>query len=510
MKKVSRLREEFDKESPVFNLSLISYSSFSLLKKIAAHFYTLPVETFLVGGFVRDALLGNETDDIDLAVSGDALKISSSLADKLGGTFVILDDTNKIGRVVLASEVEHNRKINIDISSIFESLEKDLSRRDFTINALALNLAEVVSGKVTVRLIDRHHGSDDLDRGIIRGIKKENLSDDPLRMLRAVRLAVELGFSIEPNTQEQIREYSPRIAQVSGERVREELLRVFSRARGGQFIFDLDKLGLLDALFPELGFTRGVEQPVEHYWDVFTHSVMTVSAVDYILRQGYWEYAANAIESVPWSDEIAAHFEQPVSSGSDRRTMLKMTALLHDIAKPQTKAIIEGRTRFLGHPEEGAEVNIRILERLKFTSREKKLVANMVKYHLRPTQMGEPPSHRAIYRYFRDLGSEGIDTLYLSLADHLASRGPGLLLNNWRQHTDIIRFVLDEHSKQAKIVKPPKLVDGNDVMDIFGLKPGPRVGELLEIVREAHATGELTTRQQALEYIHNVLTEGKK
>jgi len=325
-----------------------------------------------------------------------------------------------------------------------------------------------------------------------------------------VRLAIDLGFQIEPNTRMQIQKYSYLIAQVPGERIREELLRVFMIARGGQFIFDLDELGLLSALIPELTITKNVSQPVEHHWDVFTHSVMTVSAVDYLLRQGTWEQSTDILESVPWSIECADYFEEPVSSGSNRRTILKIAALLHDIAKPQTKADIGGRTRFLGHPDEGSEISVRILERLKFTSKEKKLAADMVKYHLRPTQMGQPPTHRAIYRYFRDLGSEGIDTLYLSLADHLATRGPGLILANWRQHTDIVRFVLEEHFKQEKIVKPSKLIDGNDIMEVFKMKPGPQVGELLEKVREAHATGELTTREQALDYIHNVLTEGKK
>jgi poly(A) polymerase len=377
---------------------------------------------------------------------------------------------------------------------------------------MALDFKELVTGGAVANLIDPHKGRDDLDRGVVRSISEENLSADPVRLLRAVRLAVELGFRIEQKTRKQIRRYAALLAQVPGERVREELIRLFTVSRGGQFLFDLDDLGLLTVLIPELTVTKGVEQPAEHHWDVFKHSVMTVSAVDYLLRQGVWEYPQDDILKVmPWSEECARHFEKPVAGGSSRRALLKMAALLHDIAKPQTRAIdSKGRMRFLGHSDEGAEIVSHILERLRFSTRETKLVAGVVKYHLRPTQMGQPPSHRAIYRYFRDAGDAGVDILYLSLADHLATRGPGLIPANWRQHTDVVRYVLDEHYKQEKITLPPKLVDGNDLMDIFGLKPGPRLGELLEIVKEAHATGELTNREEALQYIHNVLTEGKK
>lgn len=493
-----------------FNLALIGELSLNLIRKIASYLETGGVEAYLVGGFLRDALLGRDTNDIDLAINADALEIAASLAEHLKGTFVVLDSTNKVGRVVLASPHDNHNQTTIDISTISGSVESDLARRDFTVNALAVKLRDVVSGSASTNLIDFNNGLDDLDHGIIRSIKEKNLSDDPVRLLRGVRLAFDLGFQIEPQTRTQIQKYSSLIVQVPGERIREELLRVFLIARGGQFIFDLDELGLLTALIPELAMTKNVSQPVEHHWDVFTHSVMTVSAVDYLLRQVTWGRSTDILDTVPWSNQCADYFEEPVSGSSNRRTMLKVAALLHDVAKPQTKADVGGKTRFLGHPDEGSEISFRILERLKFTSKEKKLVANMVKYHLRPTQMGQPPTHRAIYRYFRDLGSEGIDTLYLSLADHLATRGPGLILANWLQHTDIIRFVLEEHFKQEKIIKPSKLIDGNDIMEIFGMKPGRRVGELLEKVREAHATGELTTREQALEYIHNVLTEGKK
>jgi poly(A) polymerase len=254
---------------------------------------------------------------------------------------------------------------------------------------------------------------------------------------------------------------------------------------------------------------KGIEQPREHYWNVFDHSLKTVDAVDFLLHQGGWEYADDEVLAMaPWSEDLAQHFAQPVSSGSTHRSLLKIAALLHDVAKPQTKAIGEdGRTHFLGHAKLGAAIAVDILERLRFSGKEVKLVEIMIKYHLRPGQMsqGELPTQRAIYRYFRDSADAGIDILFLSLADHLASRGPNLSLTGWQEHAQLVEYVLARHAEQERLVVPAKLVSGHDLINIFGLKPGPRMGQLLEAVREAQASGEIATREEALALVRKRL-----
>ncbi len=210
----------------------------------------------------------------------------------------------------------------------------------------------------------------------------------------------------------------------------------------------------------------------------------------------------------PWSAALAQHFDLEVSSGSTRRLLLKLAVLLHDIAKPQTKAIdAGGRIRFLGHAKEGAAIVVSILERLRFSAKEVKLVEIMVRYHLRPGQMShdELPSRKAIYRYFRDTGEAGIDILFLSLADHLATRGPHLDLAQWQEHAQMVEYMLSQCFEQESLVIPSKLVDGHDLINIFGMSPGPEMGEILEAVREAQAAGELTNREEALSYIHECL-----
>jgi poly(A) polymerase len=271
----------------------------------------------------------------------------------------------------------------------------------------------------------------------------------------------------------------------------------------------LDELNLLMAVFPEFEVTRGVTQPKEHHWNVLDHSIATVSALEYLLGEGEWEYTGTEVlDSVPWSAALTEHFNQKVSSGSTRKSLLKLAALLHDSGKPGTRAADDnGRLRFLGHSKEGAGVVSGMLERLRFSSREIKLVVTEVNHHMRPTQMSQEgmPTDRAIYRYFRDTGDTGIDILYLSLADHLATRGPGLDIKGWREHTELVDYVLEKHFDKENVIHTPKIVDGYDIMKSFRLAPGAEIGRLLEAVREAQASGEVSNREEALTLVEKLI-----
>lgn len=460
---------------------------------------------YLVGGFVRDMLRGRDTVDIDIAVDADALPVARKAADSLGGKYIPLDEENGVGRVVLPGNAWQ-----IDFTTLPGDIGADLARRDFTIDAMAIELGKKLEPVIDAdKLIDPFKGREDLRRGVVRAVSGNTFADDAARLLRAVRLAAELGFSINGDTDRLIRRDCKLITNVAGERVREELLRLLALPGAGPRLAYLDELGLLTALIPELDPARGVDQPRVHVWDVFDHSLQTVAAVEFLLREGTWKYAGeDLLALVPWSAELSRHFDQEISHGSTRRSLLKLAALLHDIAKPQTRTIDDdGRAHFLGHQQEGAAIAAAILERLRFSNREIKLVELLVTYHMRPTQMSQEgiPTRRAIYRYFRDTGEAGIDLLFLCLADHLATRGPSLDLRQWQEHAQVTAYVLARHFEEESLVTPPKLVDGHDIMKIFGLSPGPEVGELLEALREAQAAGEVSTRQQALDYIKHLM-----
>jgi len=178
-----------------------------------------------------------------------------------------------------------------------------------------------------------------------------------------------------------------------------------------------------------------------------------------------------------------------------------------------TKSIDDtGRARFLGHTKQGAAMTANILERLRFSNREIRLVESLVYHHLRPVQMAneEFPTQRAIYRYFRDTGEVGIDILLLALADYLASRGPLVSMKDWGKHCQLINYILAEHDKQQAKILPVKLIDGHDIMDTFGLAPGPLIGKLLAMVNEAHASGELSTKEEALALVRRELSSMSK
>jgi len=251
-----------------------------------------------------------------------------------------------------------------------------------------------------------------------------------------------------------------------------------------------------------------VGQPKEHYWDVFDHSIEAIAALEFILRESDWVYGSRELRAlVPWSDEIEEHFNEEIAGGSKRRTLIKLGLLLHDIAKPKTKTIEDNRIRFLGHTKEGAAMAASILERLRFSNREIKMVQLMIEHHLRPGYLlsENVPSRRAIYKYFRDTVDVGIDTLFLGLADHLAARGPTLDLDQWRKHAEATQYLLSKWFEEKATVMPPKLIDGHILMEKLWLSPGPQIGQLLEMVREAQAAGEIQTAEEALDMVRKHL-----
>ena len=235
---------------------------------------------YIVGGFIRDWLLGKGTNDIDIAVDGNALSIATDVAKELGGKFVLLDEANGIARVVI---MEKEQQWYLDFSSFSGDIESDLARRDFTIDAMATELGQFIGYECAasgfpekqsqLKLIDPFGGKNDLENRLVRALSDQIFEADAVRLLRAVRLAAELDFAVEPETERLIRCYSQTITKIPGERVREELLRLLSLPRACYHLRYLDQLGLLLALIPELGEGKGVEQPTVHFWDVFDHSL---------------------------------------------------------------------------------------------------------------------------------------------------------------------------------------------------------------------------------------------
>jgi poly(A) polymerase len=444
---------------------------------------------------------------VDVTVLGDPDPIARELARVTRGTLVPLGRGCESAFRVVARSHDGGRWV-LDLVGARDSVCRDLARRDFTIDAMALPLDAWREPFPADRVIDPFHGRDDLALGLVRVVSASAFSEDPIRLLRAVRLAARMGFAIEPGTARLISQQAGLVSSCPGERVRDELLHIL-RLDGAKVHLELlDGLGLLCCIIPELAMSKGVQQPREHFWDVFGHSLNTVAGVESVTSGGR---VGPVVLAVPWTPELGERFATEVSDGHSRRTLLKLAGLLHDIAKPQTRTVDSGgRTRFFRHHTVGAAMAREILGRLRVSNRGVEMVSGMVESHLRPTQMcqgGELPTARAIYRYFRDVGDVAVDTLYLSLADHLAARGPQLEMEGWERHVGMVAHVLHTGTRQPPEGKTARLVTGHDLISTFGLTPGPALGVILEGLREAEAAGEVETREAALAWAGQRLDE---
>jgi len=476
-----------------------------LLGHIQDHLAQNGISGYVVGGFLRDLVLGRPERDIDVALGGNAPDIGSSLARELDAKLVPLDETNGVVRLILLRPEDNNRQI--DLSTIHGEITSDLRRRDLTIDALACDLAIPIwnqSGPLTLELIDPLGGLMDIKDRLVRATGDDVFKQDALRLMRAVRFAAELGFSIDCNTESLIRRDAFLLQQVAGERVREELLRLLTLIGTDATLIYMQELDLVTAIIPELAPSVGLKQHSDHQWDVFKHSAHSVAAFDFLLRRCQWPHSnPSVLDDVPWNESLSTYFNTTISHTSTRRELIKLAALLHDIAKPQTRTVApNGKLCFYGHPQEGAPIVEKIMERLRFSTKENKLVTSIVRHHLRPVQISGDdamPSRRAVYRMLRDMGDAAPATLYFSLADHLATRGNKLDLTNWRHHANIVAYALSESENVASITPEP-LLNGYDLQHEFGLIPGVRLGKIMIELNEAQATGEITSKEEARQY----------
>ena len=469
------------------------------------------LDAYIVGGFVRDALLGRPCTDVDLAVPNADQSLARDLAARLDGRLVLLDAQQRVFRIVVRGEAPDGSPAtwHVDLSTVDGGIEADLARRDFTVNAMALPVAGAAAPPAGWRLIDPFRGQADLADRVLRAVDPNAIASDPVRGLRAVRLAAQLGFAIDDDTQRLIAQAAPSLTTAAPERVRDELLAILAQPGVLDHLALLDRLGLLDAVIPELSPARGVSQPVEHHWDVFDHSLQAAAMAERVLDPDFRAHD-EAGRHIPWQPWLDDHFAEELSDGYPRSTWLVLAGLLHDVAKPQTKRTEpSGRVRFLGHTTLGAQVTEGLLQRLRVSNRGVRALHAMVDAHLRPSQLaqkGEVPTSRAIYRFFRELDDDAVDTLYLSLADFLAARGPDLPLDEWQAHCDRVAYALQHRAPRAA-QQAPRLLDGHDLMRIFDLQPGPRFRPLLEMVREAQATGTVSTKAEALALVERTLQD---
>ena len=453
------------------------------------------VPAYLVGGRVRDRLLKRPLYDLDVAVDGDGLAMARRLANRFGGAYFPLDEARSTGRAIL--QREDGQRLVVDVARFRGAdLDADLADRDFTVNALAADV------HAPDQVIDRHDGLADLAAGIIRPVSDASIRNDPLRALRAVRLAAQLDFALAPETERLIRRDGKGLAQEAGERIRDELALLLAMSDAASYLARLDDLGLLTLILPELEPLRDLVQPPPHYLNGLSHSLETVRGLEMIVREQKEASDPGLAALAPLAGRMRDHVAQMMSDRRPRLVVLKLAALLHDTGKPETHAVDDkGRMRTIGHDKAGVQHTGDALRRLRLSRAEVRLGETVVRHHMRPLLLANEVSvsSRAIYRFFRDTGDAGVDILLHALADHRATYAPEADDDRWPHLVDLVARMLAAYwERQAEQVYPPPLIDGHDLLREFELQPGPLVGELLEAVREAQVGGDVRTREEAL------------
>jgi putative nucleotidyltransferase with HDIG domain len=483
-----------------------------LLEKIA-NLIPAEVSTYLVGGAVRDLLLGRQVHDMDFTMSGNVMKSARKVANDLGAAFFPLDEERKTARLIL-THPNSERQI-FDFAALRgPDLESDLRARDFTINAIAVDI------RTPQELLDPLGGARDLQNKLLRACSQTSLSKDPLRILRAVRLAASYHLHIVPETRSLLREAAPLLSQVSSERVRDELFRILDGPQPASVMRALEMLGVFGYVFPEIENLKGVVQSPPHIYNVWEHTLAVVKQLEAVLKSLHHEYQQEASANVSlglvsvqlgrFREQIKEHFDTALNPERSLRALLFLASLYHDIGKPLTRQVDKkGRVRFLNHDQEGALIAAQRGQSLHLSNLEVNRLATIVRNHLRPillAQSDQLPSRKAIYRFFRDSGPAGVDICLLALADVLGTHGASLSSDVWTRQVEVVRVLLEawwEHNEE--IISPAPILNGRDVMESGGLEPGPEVGRLLETLREAQATGQVHTRQEAIDFIRELL-----
>ncbi len=431
-------------------------------------------DVYLVGGAVRDYLLGKTSYDKDIIVKN-AKQFAQDFCQKVDGTLIELDLENHIYRVVLSDKINY-----VDVTEA-NNLESDLKRRDFTINSIAINLKNN-------EIIDVNNGQQDLKNKIIRSISEQNIVEDPLRILRAYRFSAILGFEIENKTKQQIKKYIQLIKNPAIERINYELMKLFEGKYTAKVL--LEMTDLIDILYPIFIDVKKVPKNTHHHLNLFEHSIETVNQIQKLYESS--------------NDEVKSHLEKQDFGGFSRLAHLKLAGFLHDIGKYSTWTIEGDRHRFIKHDDIGSKMAKEILKQNKFSKKQIEYIANMIKNHIYPSQVvsSENINEKIYMRYIRKMESNVIDNIILAKADRLSARGPAItediVLENIRNLDNLLNYYLSIKDKLKPI---PKLLTGDEIMELKKIPQSPLLGEIIKSLKEEQLEGNIITKEDAINFV---------
>lgn len=458
------------------------------------------VSLYLVGGTVRDIILKRPIVDLDFAVSSNAMDFAYKFAELSDAVCVPLDEKHDISRLIFP-----NGYFYMDFSGIRGTdIITDLVARDFTINAMAIDASQILNNQ-DLEVIDPTNGTKDLNSRLIKPASSQSIIDDPIRMMRAYRFAASLGFIVHDTTLDLIRESLVLLDSVSMERIRDELFKILSVDNSIRYLREMDNVGLLERIFPEIIPMKGMEQNEYHHLDVWDHSLLTLE---------YFEENPVPDSLEDYKQELEGYLQYEPVIGRQRLSLLKLAALLHDIGKPHVRTMDkDGRIRFFNHNRKGAEIFLNIGSRLKLANREILFISKIIGDHMYPLGLSvffrkprtTKDKNRIIRRFIRKADSELLGILLLSYADLQATQG------EWRKHDDLeklseaIENTADMYFQETAF--QPRLINGNDIMEEFKIPASPIIGRLLKQVTDAQVNGKISTRDDAMEMVKNILSK---
>lgn len=443
-------------------------------------------EAWIVGGAVRDAALGRPIDDLDLAVAGDPRRAAKAIAAELREPAFELSAEFGTWRVAAGG-----RGWQVDLTALRGAgIEDDLRERDFTVGAVAVPVA---GGEP----LDPFGGLADLDRGLLRAVGEQSFAADPLRLLRAARLATELGLEIDAETVRLARAEASRAAEPAGERQLAELRQLIGGPDPLRGLALLDELELTAVVLPELEQLRGVGQGPNHHLDVHGH---TLAVLEHTL-----EIEADLERFTGTrAGEVEALLAEPLADEVSRATALRFGALFHDIGKPATRAERDGFVGFRGHDQEGAEIIDGICARLRASRRLTQHLRALTLHHLRLGFLipEAPLPPRRVHEYLRATDPVGVDVTLLTVADRLSARGAGPLARPEmvEAHLSLAREMVAAALDWRREGPPPPLLRGDELARELGIEEGPRLGAVLAELEAARYAGEVEDREAAVRH----------
>lgn len=453
-------------------------------------------EIWVVGGAVRDAISGRAVGDVDLAVGGeDVGGLARALSSEPGAACFELSAEFRTWRVVSA-----DRSWHLDLTGLRgETIEQDLTLRDFTVNALAVPLADLA-----VEPLDLVGGAADAEAGLIRTVSEGSFRDDPLRIMRAARQASELGYEVDQATVELARAEASRAGEPAGERQLAELRMLLAGPDPLRGLRLLDDLGATAGVLPELEALRGVRQNPNHHLDVHGHTIEVLEHwLD--LERDLDHYAGES------AGRVADLLAEPLADGWTRRDALRLGAITHDVGKPATRVETSDWVTFIGHDSEGAKILDHALGRLKASRVLSRYVQGLALHHLRlgflVPERPLPPAR--LYDYLLATAPLAADVTLLTIADRLAARGTGPTASEEmiQGHLSLAREVLPAALDWHHDGPPAVPIRGDELAAELGIEPGPGLGELVERVRAGVFTGEVSSRDDAVTVARAALAE---